>query len=46
MKALELDLLKNPDNQRAKDAIEDTKQEIAWYETRINNGEDPGAHII
>lgn len=46
MKALELDLLKNPENQRAKDAINDTLKEIAWYEERIKNGEDPGVHII
>lgn len=39
---LELDLAKNPDNQRAKDSLAETVKCIAWLKERIDSGNDPG----
>ena len=46
LKALELDLLKRPDNQRAKIKIEETKKEIAWFRQKIDEGKDPGVIVL
>jgi len=45
IKGLELDLLKNPDNQRARKKKEELQKELDWFEKRIREGKDPGVRI-
>jgi hypothetical protein len=46
MKSLELDLAANPENARAKEALERTMKELDWYERQVREGKDPGVMVL
>jgi hypothetical protein len=46
MKALELDLLRNPGNERAVAALEKARKELSWFEAKIQAGDDPGPMVL
>ena len=46
MKALEIDLEKCPQNERAKELLAIKKKELEWFESRIRDGGDPGVRIL
>ena len=43
---IELDLLKNPTNHRAKEALKKINKEIDWFKERIKTGNDPGCRNL
>ena len=45
IKGLELDLLHNPNNERAKKKLNEARDELSWFEERIREGKDPGMRI-
>lgn len=44
--SLNFNLLKNPNNKRAKILLEEAKKEHAWFKKRIAEDKDPGVHIL
>lgn len=43
---LELDLARNPNNDRAKVKLIELQNEIDWFKERIETGQDPGTIVI
>lgn len=46
IKRLEKDLVKNPNNERAKAVLAQTKDEYEWFRNKIERGEDPGVRVL
>jgi len=43
---LDMDLIKNPNNEKVKRKLIDIKKQISWFNKRINEGRDPGTIVI
>lgn len=43
---LQIDLEKNPGNQKIEGLIAEKTKQIAWIEKEIQEGRDPGVHIL
>ena len=43
---LEMDLIKNPRNEKIISLIEEKKKQREWIQKEIEEGRDPGVHII
>jgi hypothetical protein len=41
-----MDLIKNPRNEKIISLIEEKKKQIEWIQKEIEEGRDPGVHII
>jgi len=46
IKKLELDLIKRPDNERAKRKLKEARDELSWFQQRIDQGLDPGVRVL